>query len=184
MRVRQIRVCLWFSANGFGICDDRSIWDSGITQAFCLVLVNDGEILVYYPLFLFLFLFLLFFIQSMFGCWQLSALKRTKLHVLARMSATNLVILFTHFLFPCGHFSPWKFNPLCLSSLSVSAGPSPEEHSPVFTALCKRNYIRVANIWQDMKAKIQSCSCVRRSSWPFWTCIVGMSMIDPQQKFS
>lgn len=120
MRVRQFRVCLWFSASGFGISDDRSIWDSGITQPFCLVLVNDGEILVHYPFFLFLFLFLLFFIQSMFGCRQLSALKRAKLHVLARMSATNLVILFTHFLFPCGHFSPWKFNPLCLSSLSVS----------------------------------------------------------------
>lgn len=118
MQVTQFRVCLWFSARGFGISDDGSIWDAGITQPFCFVLVNDGENLVHYSFFLFLFLF---FFQSMLFCWrQLSALKRAKLHVLAWMSATNLVILFTHFLFPRGHFSPWKFTLLCLSSLSAS----------------------------------------------------------------
>lgn len=151
----SLGACLWFSASGFGISDDGSISDAGITQLFCLVLVHDGENLVHYVFFLFLFLFLLFFIQSMLFCYrQLSALKRAKLHVLARMSATNLVILFTHFLLPCGHFSPWKNQPaLSFKSVRVSARPSPEDHSPVFMALCKRNYIRVANIWQDMKEK-------------------------------
>lgn len=100
-RVGLFRVCLWFSTTGFGISDERSIWHAGITQPFCLVLVNDGENLLHYPFCLFLFLFLLFFIQSMlFCCRQVSTLKRAKLHVLARMSAANLVILFTHFFLP------------------------------------------------------------------------------------
>lgn len=171
-RVGLFRVYFWFSTTGFGISDERSIWHAGITQPFCLVLVNDGENLLHYPFCL--FLFLLFFIQSMlFCCRQLSALKRAKLHVLARMSAANLVILFTHSLLlmdiSLHGNSPGFVFQVCLRLCGAIAWrPQSSFHS----ALRKELY-KGCKYLARYEGKIQSCSCVLRSSGPFWTCIRG-----------
>lgn len=119
-----------------------------------VVFLIDAEnvILYLFPIFVFTLW------SVLFCCGQLSALKRAKLHVLVRTSATNFESLFTS-------SSPWTFlsmeilPALSFKSVCVSVGPSPEDHRPVFRDLGFRNYIRVANIWQAMKDKIKCCSC-------------------------
>lgn len=149
-------------------------------QPFCLVLVNGGENLLHYPFSLFLVLFLLFFIQSiLFCCQQLSALKRAKLHVLARMSAANLVILFTLSSSPVdislpGNSPCFVFQVCPCLCRAIAWRPQSSFHS----ALQKELYNGCKYL-----ARYESCSCVLRSSWPIWTCIGGLSMTAQQQKF-
>lgn len=119
-----------------------------------VVFLIDAENVILY-----LFPIFVFTRWSVLFCYgQLSALKRAKLHVLVRTSATNFESLFTS-------SSPWTFlsmeilPALSFNSVCVSVGPLPEDHRPVFRDFGFRNYIRLANIWQAVKDKIKCCSC-------------------------
>lgn len=161
-------LCLRFLANGLHVREDGSISSAGAKSPFQWMMREIWSFIFFFPFSFFCF-YCLASVSVLFCCRQLSALKRAKLHVLARMSAADSVSLFTHFLFPvdislCGNSCL-----LCLSSPPcVSTGLSPVDRSPVFAALSLLELYKGCKYlarYERENTKLQS-SNLQQSSWP------------------